>query len=219
GRGPVLERIVLQRALAAFVAHRAVQRVVEQEKLQHALAQVPDEVRLGADHQAVGGLHGAGGDRLALALHLHQAHAADAHRIQLVVVAEHRNFDARLRRRLHQAHAFGHFNFYAVERHFDELAHALRTSCGCSAKQARPLLWASNSSGKCFSTDIKNVLEKSESRQMVVPDMSVSRLLRTSTSSMVPWPRSILRSSRAVHAVPSRHGVHWPHDSWEKKSA
>ncbi len=41
-------------------------------------------------------------------------------------------------RRLHQAHSFRNFDFYPVNRHFDELAHALRTSCGCSAKQARP---------------------------------------------------------------------------------
>ena len=38
--------------------------------------------------------------------------------------------------------------------------------------------------------------------------------VKWSKSSSVPRPSSILRRIFAVHVVPSRHGVHWPHDSW-----
>ena len=35
-----------------------------------------------------------------------------------------------------------------------------------------------------------------------------------SMSSIRPWPCSIRRSTRVIHHVPSRHGVHFPQDSW-----
>ena len=42
--------------------------------------------------------------------------------------------------------------------------------------------------------------------------MSSSR----SRSAGLPEPRRIRSSTRSIQVVPSRQGVHWPQDSWEK---
>ena len=89
-------RLVLQIALAALVADRAIQRVVDQQELHHPLARLPHRRRVGADHHVVADRHRAGGDRLGRALHLDQAHAAIAGDRQALVIAEARNLHPRL---------------------------------------------------------------------------------------------------------------------------
>ena len=89
-------RLVLQVALAALVADRAVERMVDQQELHHPLARLLDHRRVGADHHVVADRHGAGGDRLGRALHLDQAHAAIAGDRQPLVIAEARDLDAGL---------------------------------------------------------------------------------------------------------------------------
>ena len=53
-RAAVAHRLVLQRALAALVADRAVQRVVDEQQLHHALLRLVGDRRgvLGLDHHA-----------------------------------------------------------------------------------------------------------------------------------------------------------------------
>ena len=93
--GAEAEGAVLQRALAALVADRAVERVVLEQELQHAVLAVAGGVGVRAhDHVR---LHGgaAGGLQAAHALHLDQAHAAGADgRAQARLVAEDRHLDA-----------------------------------------------------------------------------------------------------------------------------
>jgi hypothetical protein len=48
-------RLVLQVALAALVADRAVERVVDEQELHHPFARLLDHRRVGADRLAVGG--------------------------------------------------------------------------------------------------------------------------------------------------------------------
>ena len=87
---PVGQGLVLERALAALVAHGAVERVVDQQQLEVALLAGPGHLggELGLDHHAVGHRGGAGGQRLALAGHLDQALAAGAQGGEQPVVAE-----------------------------------------------------------------------------------------------------------------------------------
>ena len=56
---PVEQGQVLQVALAALVADRAVQRVVDQQQLEHALARLVHRRRIGLDDHAFGDRHGA----------------------------------------------------------------------------------------------------------------------------------------------------------------
>ncbi len=87
------QRLVLQRALAALVADRAVERVVGQQELEHAVLGLLHLLRRGVDDHALAGLDEAG--RLqggaARALHLDQAHAAHADGLHARVVAEARD--------------------------------------------------------------------------------------------------------------------------------
>src|SRR5581483_5957598 len=92
--GAVPERQVLQRALAALVADRAVERVVDEDELERrvlALGGVRRAPR-GADDHAV--LRGQGAARLQLwnPLHLDEAHAAGAVRdLHRALVDRHRD--------------------------------------------------------------------------------------------------------------------------------
>ena len=88
--GAVGHGLVLERALAALVAHGAVERVVDQQQLEVALLAGPGHLGgdLGLDHHAVGHRGGAGGQRLALAGHLDQALAAGPQGGEQPVVAE-----------------------------------------------------------------------------------------------------------------------------------
>ena len=93
---PVGHGLVLQRALAALVAHRAVERVVDEQELHHAPLRLLRDRRgeLGVHHHALGARGDAGGQRLVLALDLDQALAAGADRIEQRVIAEPRDRDA-----------------------------------------------------------------------------------------------------------------------------
>ena len=92
---PVRHRLVLQRALAALVAHRAVERVVDEQELHHpALRLLRDRGgELGAHGHPLGAGGGARGERLDLPGHLDQALPARPGRLQQRVVAEAGDLD------------------------------------------------------------------------------------------------------------------------------
>src|SRR4051794_21510514 len=93
-RPPPAERDVLQRALAALVAHRAVERVVDEQELDDRLLRRPHALGLGVDDHAVLDRRRARGLELRDALDLDEAHAAGAdRRAELGLVAEDRDLD------------------------------------------------------------------------------------------------------------------------------
>src|SRR5206468_6980120 len=90
------DRLVLEVALAALVADRAIERVVDEQELHHTLARLLDHRRVGADRLAVGGRQRAARLRLRRPRRgLDQAHAATASDRQALVVAEAPDFLAR----------------------------------------------------------------------------------------------------------------------------
>ena len=109
--------LVLQRALTALVAHRAVQRVVHQQQFHDAglrfLRHPGGE--LGAYHHALGAHGGTGGHRLALAFHLDQALPASADRVQQGMVAEPGNLDAEQLGRPDHQRSLRHGHLEAVD--------------------------------------------------------------------------------------------------------
>ena len=122
--------LVLQVALAALVADRAVERVVDQQELHHAFARLLDQ-RAGGDDlggapSLLGGrsltpmAHEASG--LGDALDLDEAHAAVAGDRQALVVAEARDLGAGLLARLQQRRAVLDLDRLAVDD--DWLGHA-----------------------------------------------------------------------------------------------
>ena len=110
-RLPVGHRLILEGALAALIAHRTVERVVFEQKLEHPLLGFDDAGGAGADDHPLGRRRGAGGlklrDRPAVAgvQHLHEAGAALAHDGEVLVVAEVRDVLARPERGLEDGQA------------------------------------------------------------------------------------------------------------------
>ena len=110
---------VLQFAIAIGGAGQAVQRMVGDVQLHHALAQLLQPFSLGVHDKAVHRRRGAGGWRAGAALDLDQAEPAGAERVDHVGGAEFWNLRAGLHRRAHDGGALGHGDAVAVdgERH------------------------------------------------------------------------------------------------------
>ncbi len=124
-------RLVLQVALAALVADRAVERMVDQQELHDPVARLDRLGRIRMDDHAVAHRHRARRNRLWRALHLHEAHPAVAGDLQALVEAEMRDLDPGLLAGLQDRGPGRHLDFVAVDgqlRHF-----------GIPAIRSRPL--------------------------------------------------------------------------------
>ena len=121
--GAVAEHHVLQLALAALVAHRAIQRVVGEQQFQHRLARAGHLRRIGAHHHAFGHRERARRLQLGCLLHFHQAHAAGGLQRQAFVVAEGRNLDAHQLGRIDHQRSRRCFNRAAVDGQLYQVSH------------------------------------------------------------------------------------------------
>src|SRR5581483_10793692 len=72
----VAEHHILELALAALIAHRTIQRMIGQQKLERALTRPLHDVGIGAHYHALGHRSGAAHLQLRGLLDLHQTHAA-----------------------------------------------------------------------------------------------------------------------------------------------
>ena len=130
-------RLVLQVALAALVADRAIERVVDEEELHHPLARLLDHLAVGADFLAVGGRKGTRGLRLGRSgLHLDQAHAAVAGDAQPLVIAEAGDFLAGQLAGLQDGGACRNFELYAVDFDLGHYSAASRTSARSAMRRS-----------------------------------------------------------------------------------
>jgi hypothetical protein len=122
--------LVLQVALAALVADRAIKRVVDEQELHHPFARLLDHRRVGEHFRRlaiwsgaqIAHAHGAGCGRLGRsALHLDQAHAAIAGNRQPLVKTEPRHLRTGLLTRLQQRVVVRHFDLVSINL---DLGHA-----------------------------------------------------------------------------------------------
>ncbi len=123
GVAAIAHRLVLEIALAALVADRAIQRVVDQQEFHHPLAGLLDHRGVCENLLVVGRRQGAG--RLGLrwaGLHLDQAHAAVAGDRQPLVIAEARNLLPGQLRHLQNRHPGFELDLDAVDLGFRHLA-------------------------------------------------------------------------------------------------
>ncbi len=72
---------------------------------------------------------------------------------------------------------------------------------------------ASNSSRKYWMAEVIGLVAASPRAQKLRPRMLSQMSTSLSMSSCVPWPFSMRVMIWRSHHVPSRHGVHLPHDS------
>ena len=134
GRTTIADRQVLQLALAALVADRAVERVIDQQELHHRLLRLLGLVGSGANDHPLRDRGGAGRQRLGRLLHLDQAHPAVGRDGQLLVVAEVRHVDVELGRSIHHHAAGADLDFPAVNLDFNHGGDARRIPAPGSAR-------------------------------------------------------------------------------------
>ena len=145
----VAERLVLQRALAALVAHRAVQRVVGEQQLEDALLGPLRRRRLGVDlHVRRHRDHARRRQlRTAAAVDLDEAHPAHADRAHPVVPAEPRDVRAGALGGGDDQLALAGRERPAVDRDGDGVGVGLGLGCGASWASAA---WSGASSSAGF---------------------------------------------------------------------
>ena len=97
---------ILQLTLATLVADRAIQRVVDQQKLHHRLLRVDGLRTLGPNNHAGCNCGRAGRHRLGHLLHIDQAHAATGGNAEFLVIAKMRYVSTRLFGRMDDRAAF-----------------------------------------------------------------------------------------------------------------
>src|ERR1700761_2570793 len=74
--------------------------------------------------------------------------------------------------------------------------------------------FAANSSGDLARKLWVGQAQASPKAQMVLPAMLSATFFRTEGSRATPPPASRRSVTFFIQSEPSRHGVHWPHDSW-----
>ena len=150
---PVAEGEVLERALAALVADRAVERMVHEDELERrllALGRLRGGRGRADDHALARGERAAGLD-LRDPLDLDEAHAAGADgRPEPRLVAEDRNLDPRRERRLDEAGPRRDLHRAVVDRQRDEVRHGRprRGRRGWSTGAKMPSIELSPSNGQ-----------------------------------------------------------------------
>ena len=105
---------VLQLAVAVGRAGQAIERMLRDVKLHHALAQPLQPLGLGVHHHTFGDRRSAGGGRPGPTLDLDQAQPAGAEGLDHIGGAEFRDLCADLHCRAHDGRAFRHYNLDAV---------------------------------------------------------------------------------------------------------
>ena len=126
----VSDALVLQIAFAALVANRAIERVVDEQKLHHPFARLFHLGRGGHHHLAIGGGHRATGDGFRRLFQLDKAHAAIARDAQPFMIAKARHFDAGGLAGLQHGGAGRDFDFDTIDGQF---RHGSAGSCGGAA--------------------------------------------------------------------------------------
>ena len=119
GAAAVSHRQILQLAFTALVANRAVQRMVDEQKLHHRLLRLDCFVRLGANHHALGHRGGTSGHGFGGLFHFHQTHAAIGSDAELLVITKMRDESTGFFSGMHHRAAFSHFHFFAIEFDFN----------------------------------------------------------------------------------------------------
>jgi len=186
-RAAIAHRQILQRAFAALIADRAVERMVDEQELHHTFLRIDRVFRAGVHLHAVGHRCGAGRQRLGRLFHLHQTHAAAGGDGEFLVITEMRDRDAGLIRRIHDGVAT--FDLERAAINFD-----IKRSHGyCSVPTMQHLcsMWCSNSWPKCLRKLCTGSAAASPSAQMVWPPMRPATLLSRSMSSGRPCPCSM----------------------------
>ena len=122
---PIRERLILENALAPFVANGAIQWVVSQDEFQCRLARGASPVTVVMHHQTVSHRRGARSDQAVTArgFYLHQTLAACSYRFQTGMVAEGGNVNAHHFRGTCEHDTLWHTIFLTIDSDSNEFGH------------------------------------------------------------------------------------------------
>lgn len=206
----------LQVAVLVARAGEAVLVVVGEHELQDGHLRVADDLRVCVDLHALPDLRRAGREQAALADDLDRAEAAARLDALILVVAEVRDVDAELLRRLHDLRPLGHGQRDVVDGQMDHLLFLV-----CHFRSFRTHARAppiSKRSGKTFMADSSEFCAVSPRPQSEDMLMTRAIFIMIAMSSRVAVPAVILSRMILMWRLPSRHGVHWPQLSSQKNS-
>jgi hypothetical protein len=116
-------RPVLQFALAALIADRTIERVVDQQEFHRRFLCGKRLLRARLHHHAVHALRSAGRHWLRRTLDFHQAHAAISRNREALVIAETRDHNIVFVRHVDQQATRLGFDLLTVDGDFDVIAH------------------------------------------------------------------------------------------------
>ena len=113
-RGAITDRQILQLAFATLIADRAIQRMIQQQKLHHIFLRAHCLFTVGTHDHARRDWRRAGGQRLGCFFDFDQTHATVRRNRQFLVIAKVRDIGTQLVGSIHHHAAFLHFDFFAV---------------------------------------------------------------------------------------------------------
>src|SRR5581483_7854772 len=160
----------------------------------------------------------AGRRELRRLLDLDEAHAAHARHRKAGVIAIVRYEDSGVLRRLEDRGAGRNGDLAPLDRQRDHVRVCHYATAG-TRKCFFFLIRASKSARNFLMPDETGVAHESLSTQIVLPVMLSPISKPGSGSSGVPSPATMRSTILVVHAVPSRHCVHWAQPSCAKKRA
>ena len=103
--------------MPTLVTNRAIQRVIDKQKLHHRLLRFYRAIAVRVHHHALRHGRGASWQWFRRFFDLNQAHAAVGRDAEFAVVAKMRHMRADLLGSVHHRAAFGDFNFFAVKHY------------------------------------------------------------------------------------------------------
>src|SRR5688500_1555420 len=118
---PFLVGVILELALAGLVANRTVERVIDEQHLEHALSRLEWFLVVNVDDLSFRDRRCAGGSELGSLLDVDQTHAADARDRKAGMIAVVRNQNANLLGRLEDSGSLGYRNLTPFDRQGDHL--------------------------------------------------------------------------------------------------
>src|SRR5467141_4109282 len=172
----------------------SVERVVDQEELEHPLLVLLHLGCAGAHHHALGHVHGAGGLELGHLLHFDQAHPADGDRLHLGMRAEDGDVDSDLLGGIQDQRPLGDGDAHAVDLEGDLVGgdgHQATMTRSFRKGHACSLMCCSNSSRKYLMQLRGNQVEASPRGQNERPSMLLPISSSKSASPAFPSPSSI----------------------------
>ena len=114
----ITDRQILQLAFAALITDRAIQRMVNQQKLHHTLLGSDGHFGVRKHFHAIGDRCCTSRQRLRCFFYLNQTHPAVGSDRQLLVITEVRNVDAQLAGSIHHGRTVSYLCLFAVDFNF-----------------------------------------------------------------------------------------------------